>query len=127
MYKLYKTLISCILLVAGSHHSVFAQTIRVSGAVTDEAGESLPGVSIMVKSTNNGTTSDTNGKYSLEVADGNAILVFSFVGFTTQTVEVANRTSINVSLVPDIAALGEVVVVSYGTQKKNLSSVPLQP
>jgi TonB-linked SusC/RagA family outer membrane protein len=118
MYKLYKTLISCILLVAGSHHSVFAQTIRVSGAVTDEAGESLPGVSIMVKSTNNGTTSDTNGKYSLEVADGNAILVFSFVGFTTQTVEVANRTSINVSLVPDIAALGEVVVVSYGTQKK---------
>lgn len=118
MHKLYRTLISCILLVAGLHHSVFAQTIRVSGTVTDESGESLPGVSIMVKSTNNGTTTDNNGKYALEVADGNAILVFSFVGFTTQTVEVANRTSINVSLVPDVAALGEVVVVSYGTQKK---------
>jgi TonB-dependent SusC/RagA subfamily outer membrane receptor len=118
MHKFYKILIGCIFIVAGLHHSIFAQALRVSGTVTDESGGPLPGVSIMIKGTNNGTTSDGDGKYVLEVADGNATLVFSFVGFSSQTIEVANRSSINVSLVPDIAALGEVVVVSYGTQKK---------
>jgi TonB-linked SusC/RagA family outer membrane protein len=118
MHKFYKILIGCIFIVAGLHHSIFAQALRVSGTVTDESGGPLPGVSIMIKGTNNGTTSDGDGKYVLEVADGNAILVFSFVGFSSQTMEVANRSSINVSLVPDVAALGEVVVVSYGTQKK---------
>lgn len=118
MHKFYKILFCCILITAGSHHSALAQPIRVTGTVTDESGETLPGVSVVVKSTTLGTTTDAQGKYTLELTDGNAILVFSFVGYISLTEEVTHRTSIDVSLKPDITALGEVVVVSYGTQKR---------
>ncbi|MEJ7644949.1 MAG: SusC/RagA family TonB-linked outer membrane protein [Chryseolinea sp.] len=92
--------------------------ITVSGKVTDNTGEVLPGVNILVKGTANGTTTDTNGDYSLSVPDGTGTLVFSFIGYTSQEVSVDNRTSINVTLLPDVISLSEVVVTGYGSQSK---------
>jgi TonB-linked SusC/RagA family outer membrane protein len=92
--------------------------IVVSGTLTDEADNPLPGVNVLVKGTTIGTTSDAQGRYSLNVPDENATLVVSFIGYTTQEIPVGNQTTINVKLLPDIRQLGEVVVVGYGTQKK---------
>ncbi len=98
--------------------SAFAQ-VTVSGKVsTDEDPEGLPGVNVSVKGTNAGTTTDVNGNYKLQVADANAVLVFSFVGFLNQEIAVGAQTTINVKLVSDIKALEEIVVIGYGTQKK---------
>lgn len=94
---------------------VFAN--EVSGKVTDENQEGLPGVSIVVKGTTLGTTTDINGDYALQVPD-DATLVFSFIGYMKQEIFVGNQTTINVTLVFDIEQLEEVVVVGYGTQKK---------
>ena len=92
--------------------------IAVSGKVTDENNQPLPGVNILVKGTTNGTTSDANGDYSLTVADQNTVLVFSFIGYATQEVHIDNRTSINVTLKEELISLSEVVVTGYGTQSK---------
>jgi TonB-linked SusC/RagA family outer membrane protein len=92
--------------------------VLVTGKITDETGSAIPGVNILEKGTTNGTTSDTDGVYNINVADGNAILVFSFIGFATQELSVANQSTMNVSLVTDTQTLSEVVVVGYGTQKK---------
>ena len=89
----------------------------ISGKVTDENGEGLPGVSIVVKGTVIGTTTDVNGDYSIEVPEA-AILVFSFIGYERQEVLVGKQTRIDVGMVQDIAQLEEVVVVGFGTQKK---------
>ena len=92
--------------------------IVVSGVLTDESNDPLPGVNVLVKGSTVGTTSDAQGRYSLSVPDENAILVISFIGYVTQEIPVGNQTTINVTLVPDVTQLGEVVVVGYGTQKK---------
>ena len=89
----------------------------VSGTVTDEENNGIPGVSIIVKGTTIGTVTDVDGKYSLNAPE-DGILVFSFVGYHTQEIPVEGRSQIDVSLTPDIATLQEVVVVGYGTQKK---------
>lgn len=92
----------------------------VSGRITDAAtGEGLPGVSIVVRGTTNGTTSDASGNYSLEVAGNDAVLVFSFIGYLKKEVPLRGLTSLNVSLETDAAQLEEVVVVGYGTVKKS--------
>lgn len=88
----------------------------VSGKVTDEKGEPLPGVSIKVKGTSFGTTSDINGAFSINVPD-NAILVFSFIGYQAQEVAVGGKTSVTVSLVPSSKGLNEVVVTALGIKK----------
>lgn len=94
----------------------------VTGKVTDENGAELPGVSVLVKGTLLGTTSDQDGRYSISVPEGSAILVFSYVGYTSEEMVIGNQTTINLSLSPDTKALNEVVVVGYGTSKKaNLS------
>lgn len=90
----------------------------ISGKVTDEKGEPIPGVNIIIKGTTLGTTTDVDGAYQLEVDNGDVILVFSFIGYVSQEVNVANRTVIDVSLVEDVKALDEVVIVGYGEQKK---------
>lgn len=92
---------------------------RITGKVTDETGEPLPGVSILVKGTQQGTTTDADGAYAIEVANESTTLVFSFVGYTSQEVEVGNRSSLSVTLAVDEKALEEVVVVGYGTQLKS--------
>lgn len=92
--------------------------IQVSGKVTDESNQPLPGVNILVKGTTNGTTSDSDGNYLINVPDQGAVLVFSFIGYASQETTVGNQSQINVVLLPDIKSLQEVVVVGYGTQKK---------
>lgn len=90
--------------------------IRVSGTVVSE-GEPLPGASVFVKGTKNGTVTDIDGRYSISVpADGT--LVFSFIGLQAQEHKVGGRTVINVDLVPDNTQLEEVMVVAYATAKK---------
>lgn len=91
---------------------------EVSGIVTDENGDRLPGVSILIKGTQRGTTTSNDGTYTL-VVPTNATLVFSFVGFISQEVNVGNRTQINVTLEADNKALEELVVIGYGTARKS--------
>jgi TonB-dependent SusC/RagA subfamily outer membrane receptor len=91
------------------------QDVTVSGRVLsadDEQG--LPGVNVIVKGTSDGTITDADGNYSLRAPE-DAVLIFSFVGYTQQEIAIGGQTTINVSLQPDIQALGEVVVVGYGT------------
>ena len=100
----------------------FAQG-QVNGKVTSkDDGSPLPGVNIVEKGTSNGATTDADGNYTIKVG-ANATLIFSFVGSTTQEIEVGAQTSINVELLSDVTSLSEVVVVGYGTQeKKEISS-----
>jgi TonB-linked SusC/RagA family outer membrane protein len=105
--------------MAEAKSPLIVQELSISGQVLDDASNPLPGVNIVVKGTTNGTTTDSDGKYSLTVPSGNAILVFSFIGYVTQEVAVGNQDVVNVSLVSDIATLSEVVVVGYGEQKRS--------
>ncbi|MDF7816894.1 TonB-dependent receptor [Runella sp. MFBS21] len=91
---------------------------QVKGKVADEQGQGLPGVSVLVKGTTLGTVTDNEGNYTLNFTNDNAILVFSFIGYLPQEVPVNGRNSINVTLMVDVKALNEVVVVGYGVQKK---------
>ncbi|MBD2700080.1 TonB-dependent receptor [Spirosoma sp. BT702] len=92
---------------------------QLSGRVTGENGEGLPGVNIQIKTTTRGTTTDGNGNYRLAIPDeASTVLVFSFIGYATQEVTVGNQSVINVTLAADDKTLSEVVVVGYGTQRK---------
>lgn len=96
------------------------QNQKVTGTITDAStGEELPGVNIIVEGSTVGVVSDAFGKYSLEIASSSAVLIFSYVGYNSERVEVSGRQVINVSLVPDIKKLEEVVVVGYGVVKKS--------
>ncbi len=90
----------------------------VRGKVTDERGEVLPGVNILIKDTQQGTTTDSNGYFSLSVPDEKAVLSFSFVGYLSQEIVVNNQAMLDIILKIDQKALEEVVVVGYGTQSK---------
>jgi len=90
----------------------------VSGTIADQEGQPLPGASVVEKGTANGTQSDFDGNFSIELEDENAILQISYIGFETMDVAVKSQTNITVVLVTDAAGLEEVVVVGYGTQKK---------
>jgi len=89
----------------------------LSGSVVDEAGP-LPGVTIIEKGTNNGTTSDFDGNYTLTTSEQDAVLVFTYIGFLTQEIPVGTSSTIDVQLTEDVQGLEEVVVTGYGTQKK---------
>ncbi len=91
--------------------------IEISGTVSDENGEGLPGASVVVKGTTTGTTTDADGNYRLTVPE-NATLLVSYVGYVTQEIAVNGRSVINVGMEIDATELNEVVVVGYGTQKK---------
>lgn len=96
----------------------FAQNITVKGKVSDGQDQTtLPAVSVMIKGSTTGIQTDVNGNYSIS-APGNATLVFTYIGYTTQEVPVNNRTAINVSLASSSQQLEQVVVVGYGTQRK---------
>lgn len=95
-----------------------AVDVTVTGTVTDQNGDPLPGVTVSVRGATVGTTTDLNGKYLLSVPEGST-LVFSFIGFETQNVVIGSRSVIDVVLSEDISNLEEVVVVGYGTQRKS--------
>ena len=96
----------------------FAQSL-VKGTVTDEAGEPVIGASVQVQGTKTGALTDLSGKFSVQ-ASGNATLVISYVGYTTERVSVQGRNDIKVTLKEDVTTLNDVVVIGYGTQKKKL-------
>ena len=101
-------------------HTLYAQDRAVTGTITAaEDNTTLPGVTVLVKNTTTGTTTDQNGKYSLNVPGDNATLVFSAVGFASQEVAIGNRSVVDVKMGVDLKTLNEVVVVGYGTQKKS--------
>ncbi|MBB6462287.1 SusC/RagA family TonB-linked outer membrane protein [Flammeovirga kamogawensis] len=90
----------------------------VSGVVSDESGETLPGVNIVIKGTNSGTMTNISGEFKLTNVIGTDVLEVSFIGFETQTIPVKDRSKINVTLVADVNELDEVLVIGYGTSKK---------
>jgi TonB-linked SusC/RagA family outer membrane protein len=98
-------------------YQLFAQVNRVQGRVVDEDGFPIPGVNIIERNTVNGTISDANGRFSLNLMQPNAALVISFVGYISQEIQ-SSPSEILISLVPDLISLEEVVVVGYGHQKK---------
>ena len=96
--------------------TVTQQNKKVSGVVYDTNGDPAIGANVIVKGTTNGTITDMDGKYTLEVP-ANAILQISYIGYNTQEIPIGNKTTININLKEDTQALDEVVVVAYGTQK----------
>ncbi|WOD45182.1 SusC/RagA family TonB-linked outer membrane protein [Hwangdonia lutea] len=112
-----KTRLTLLLIFLFSVHA-YAQEILVSGTVVSaEDNIPVPGVSVIVTGTSRGVSTDFDGNYSIKVQSGE-VLEFSFLGFKSQSVTITNQTTVNISLQPDIAALDEVVVVGYGTQKR---------
>lgn len=100
--------------------NIMAQKRTVSGIVTDSKNEPLIGVNVTMKNASTtGTITDIDGKYSLEIPSGNSVLVFSYIGYSTQEVKVSNRSVVDIVLKDDMQALEEVVVVGYGTMKKS--------
>ena len=113
----YLALIALLSLFTGQ--AGWAQGRVVTGRVlAQEDGSGLPGVSVVVKGTTSGTATDGTGNYSLSVPGNETVLVFSFIGYVSQEVPVGAQSAVNVTLAPDVTALSEVVVVGYGTQKK---------
>ncbi len=112
--KLLLVLFAVLLTSALSAQSV------VKGKVTDADGTGIPGINIIVKGTTTGTATDADGAFSMSIPDGTSdpVLVFSFIGYTSQEQQVNGRTSIDVKLVADTKELNEIVVVGYGTQLK---------
>ena len=96
---------------------IFAQNITVKGTVKSNDGTTLPGVSVVIKGTSTGTTTNTEGKFSVSAPSGGT-LVFSFIGFETTEVQVNGRTQLEIALKEKASTLSEVVVVGYGTQQK---------
>ncbi|MDO1449680.1 TonB-dependent receptor [Rhodocytophaga aerolata] len=95
-----------------------AQINSLTGKVTDENNQGIPGVNVLEKGTSNGTVTGTDGSYSLRLNNNGSVVVFSYIGYTTEEMSVNNQAEINVKLVPDLQTLGEVVVVGYGEQQK---------
>ena len=120
MTKHYLKRSKLLMLVLSTMMASFAYAqSQVSGTVTDQQNQPLPGVNVLVKGSTQGTTTDANGKYQVEVSNSSAILTFSFIGFTSQEKAVGNQTVVDVTMEEDIQSLQEVVVVGYGTVKKS--------
>lgn len=103
---------------------IYAQIRAITGRVTArEDGSGLPGVSVRVKGTTVGTQTGPNGQFSINVPNNNAVLVFTYVGYTQQQVAVGTKSSITVALASDATQLGEVVVTALGVQR-NRNELP---
>ncbi len=96
----------------------FGQDRKVAGTVSDAKGGGIPGVSVVIKGTTTGTTTDVNGAFSINVKSGNAELVITSVGYVSQSIAVGNRSTISVTLDEDVSQLSEVVVTGYTSQRK---------
>lgn len=111
--KALLTVLSCMLCV-----TVWAQGKTVSGVVTDDLGEPMPGVNVVVKGTTNGSMTDFDGNYSINGVSDNDVLVFTYIGMMPQEIKVGGQSQINTTMKEDSQALEEVVVVGYGTMRK---------
>lgn len=112
----FRILENGLVVISPQNHEI--KDILVRGQVTGAKGETLPGVSIKLKGTAIGATTDLEGRYNINVPDNNSVLVFTYIGYVMQEVTVNNQTSINVKLEAANTSLTEVIVVGYGTQKK---------
>ncbi|HEY0652180.1 MAG TPA: SusC/RagA family TonB-linked outer membrane protein [Chryseosolibacter sp.] len=122
----FKLMKKNILIVKADHGRVEPATPAlpdhtVEGQVKDETGEPLAGVSIVLKGTTIGTTTDAQGAYRLTLPDASGVLQFSFIGYATQEVAVGNQTTINISLSPDVTSLSEIVVTALGISREERS------
>ncbi|MGJ1269665.1 SusC/RagA family TonB-linked outer membrane protein [Sphingobacterium spiritivorum] len=115
-FNVKKTILLLVIIIGVTVNS-FAQT-TVRGIVKDESGNALSGVSVKIKNTNNGTSSDVNGKYSITVPDKDAILQFSMISFSTQEIGLNGRTTLNVTLNSTETELEDVVIVGYGVRRR---------
>lgn len=115
-FQVTRTYLFLLLMVLASTASSYAQNV-VKGVVMDIADNPLPGVSVVVKGSTTGTTTDLDGRYSIN-APKNGTLVFTYIGMTKQEVKVSEKRTLNVILQEDVSVLNEVVVVGYGIQKK---------
>lgn len=116
---MYKKLFLTLGIVGSLFLQVFAQTRSVSGVVNDATGGGLPGVSITVKGSSIGTVTEADGSYTITNVSDNSILVFSYIGFTTQEVAVGGQSNIDLTMNEDATVISEIVVTGYGTQKKS--------
>ncbi|GJM28044.1 MAG: SusC/RagA family TonB-linked outer membrane protein [Cyclobacteriaceae bacterium] len=96
---------------------LWAQDRVVTGKITSETGEALPGVNVLIQGTTQGTTTDVDGNYSLNVPSDAANLIYSFVGYRSQVIAIGNRSVIDIGLQEDIAALDEIVVTAFGVER----------
>jgi TonB-linked SusC/RagA family outer membrane protein len=87
----------------------------IKGQVTDETGQALPGVNVLIKGTSRGAVTDVKGEYTLSDVPADAVLIVSFIGYVSQEISVAGKSAVDARLVPDVKALEEVVVIGYGT------------
>lgn len=111
-----KIILLCSLMLWGTVSR--AQQRTMTGKVTDVTGAGLPGVSILVKDTKTGTTSDVNGNYKISIPQGSKSIIFSFVGMVSSVQAIGNKSVLNVTLENDVKDLAEVVVIGYGTARK---------
>jgi TonB-linked SusC/RagA family outer membrane protein len=102
--------------------TIIAAGKLVTGVVKDATGEPLPGVTVVVKGTTRGTLTGMNGEYKLDVADGDKVLIYSYIGMKSQEVAIGDQSTINITLAEDVVGVDEVVVVGYGVQKKVTST-----
>lgn len=115
MIQRYQVLLLGLVFVLASGFAYAQRT--VSGTISDSDGRGMPGVNVIVKGTSTGTTSDSDGKYTVNMGDG-TVLVFSFIGYVTQEIEVGSRSSVNVTLAEDVRQLSEVVVTALGVERE---------
>lgn len=101
-----------------SENPLQQQQRKITGKVTDQTGTSIPGASVLVKGTTIGTTTDTNGAYSLLVPNNAATLTVSLVGMRAQDIDIGNKTTIDVTLVEEVIGVNEVVIIGYGSIRK---------
>lgn len=112
-----KIVLYCLLFLTSSGFQGFAQSV-VTGTVRGSRGETLPGVSVKLKDGSTGTSSDNDGKYSIQIPNSTGVLIFSFIGMKSKDVSVQGRTLIDVVLETDDRALNEVVIVGFGSQSR---------
>jgi TonB-dependent starch-binding outer membrane protein SusC len=119
----FKFLLLCLMINVGYYASAQENTSKktmISGKIIDENGTSMPGINIAIEGTAFGNISDINGNYTINVPEGKEYLIFSFVGYQTQRINIKGLSTLNVKLIPDVVGLSEIVVVGYGVQKKSL-------
>ncbi|GAA4826320.1 TonB-dependent receptor [Algivirga pacifica] len=117
LHNLYSLLFAMMLYILPAHS--WAQERAVSGTVLDETGSPLPGVSVVVKGTTKGAATDFDGRFQLLLNNGEDVLTISYIGYTSKDITVGNQTSLSISLSPDADQLEEVVVIGYGSVKKD--------
>ena len=113
--KVSLMILTCLL---SANMCLYAQGIQITGVVNDDTGDALLGVSVAVVGTTNGTVTGMDGRYTITVPNSSSVLQFSYVGFTTQTVTVGSQRQINITMGEDLKSLDEVVVIGYGTQRR---------